>query len=166
VSLKAIAFDWGHTIMDEGRDADVPLATRPVHLMPGVSEVLPQITLPMALWANTRIATQADVREWLARADLDRYFQWVITSVDAGARKPGPQFFEYALTRCGLGKNNVLFVGNQMNTDISGGEAFGISTVWLSGPEYRSVDDRPCDAEPTYVIRSLSDLPALLQRLT
>jgi len=44
--LKAVAFDWGHTVMDERRDGDVPLDTRPVHLMPGVSEVLPQIPGP------------------------------------------------------------------------------------------------------------------------
>ena len=53
--LKAVAFDWGHTVVDENRDGDIPLDVRPVHLMPGVSEVLPRIALPMALWANTRL---------------------------------------------------------------------------------------------------------------
>jgi FMN phosphatase YigB (HAD superfamily) len=59
----------------------------------------------------------------------------------------------------------VLFVGNQLNTDIAGAEAFGIRTVWLSGPAYRSDDDAPCDASPTYTIRTLDDLPALLRRV-
>ena len=67
--FKAVAFDWGHTVMDERRDGDIPLGARPIHLMPGVSEVLPQITLPLALWANTRVATETDVRGWLERAD-------------------------------------------------------------------------------------------------
>jgi HAD superfamily hydrolase (TIGR01509 family) len=163
--LKAIAFDWGHTLMDECRDGDVPLHARPVHLMPGVLKVLPQLPLPLALWANTRVAAEADVRGWLERAGLNRLFQWVITSSDAGARKPTPQFFQYALSRCGLAKQDVLFVGNQLNTDISGAEAFGISTVWLSGTDYRSADDTPCYASPTHTIRTLNDLPALLQRL-
>ena len=52
--LKAVAFDWGHTV-DENRDGDIPLDVRPVHLMPGVSEVLPRIALPLVLWANTRL---------------------------------------------------------------------------------------------------------------
>src|SRR5207249_1202318 len=98
-------------------------------------------------------------------ADLGRFFQWVITSVDAGVRKPAPQFFQYALARCGLAKDDVLFVGNQLNTDIAGAEAFGIPTVWLSGPAYRSHDDAPCNACPTYTIPALDDLPALVQRL-
>jgi HAD superfamily hydrolase (TIGR01509 family) len=163
--LKAVAFDWGHTVMDECRDGDVPLDARPVHLMPGVAEVLPQIALPLALWANTRGAAETDVRGWLERAGLSRLFRWVITSVDAGARKPAPQFFQYALARCGLAKEDVLFVGNQLNTDVSGAEALGIPTIWLSGPDHRSADDGPCNASPTYTIRTLNDLPFLLQRL-
>ena len=90
--LKAIAFDWGHTLMDERRDADIPVATRPIHLMPGVAETLPRLDLPLALWANTRVATEADARIWLDRAGLERYFRWVVTSVDAGARSRRARF--------------------------------------------------------------------------
>jgi putative hydrolase of the HAD superfamily len=86
-------------------------------------------------------------------------------NTDAGARKPSPQFFRYALARCGLASQEVLFVGNQLNTDVSGAEAFGIPTVWLSGPDYRSADETPCNTFPTYTIRTLNDLPALLRRL-
>ena len=163
--LKALAFDWGHTVMDENRDNEIPLDVRPLHLMPGVSEVLPHLSFPLALWANTRVARQSDVRAWLERAGLDRLFRWVITSVDAGARKPAPQFFEYALAQCGLARQDVLFIGNQLNTDVAGGQAFGVVTVWLSGSEYRSVDEMPCDATPAYTIRTLYELPALLQRI-
>ena len=163
--LKAIAFDWGHTLMDERLDEHIPLQARPVHRMPGVAEVLPQLTLPLAVWANTRVAREADVRGWLDRAGLGPLFSWVITSVDARSRKPAPEFFEYALARCGLTKNDVLFVGNQLNTDIAGGEAFGIPTVWLCGSAHRSLDDRPCNAKATYIIETLYNLPALVQRL-
>jgi HAD superfamily hydrolase (TIGR01509 family) len=165
MSLRAVAFDLGHTLMDERRDQHLPIDARPVHLMPGVSEVVPALTLPLAVWANTRVAADADVRAWLDRAGLGRFFRWVITSVDVGVRKPAPQFFQSALGRCGLAKDEVLFVGNQLNTDVAGAEAFGIRTVWLSGPSYRSSDDVPCNACPTYTIPALSDLPALVQRL-
>jgi len=163
--LKAIAFDWGHTLIDEHRDQHIPLDTRPIHLMPGVADVLPQLTLPLALWANTRVAREPVVRGWLDRAGLGLLFQWVVTSVDAGARKPAPEFFQYALACCGLTKNDVLFVGNQLNTDIAGGEAFGIRTVWLCGSSYRSLDDSPCNAKATYTIDTLHRLPVLVQRL-
>src|SRR5688572_14864208 len=102
--LKAVAFDWGHTLMDECRAREVPLDARPIHLMPGVSDALPRMTLPMAVWTNTRVAAETDVRRWLERAGLGRFFQWVVTSVEAGARKPAPAFFQYALARCGFAK--------------------------------------------------------------
>jgi FMN phosphatase YigB (HAD superfamily) len=163
--LKAIAFDWGHTLTDERREEHIPLDTRPVHLMPGVPEVLPQLRLPLAVWANTRVARETAVRGWLDRAGLGPLFHWVITSVDAGARKPAPEFFRYALTRCGLTKGDVLFVGNELSSDIAGGEAFGIRTVWLCGSAHGSLDDGPCSARATYTMNTLYGLPALVQRL-
>src|SRR5262249_6660026 len=70
VPMKAIAFDWGHTLIDERRDEHIPLDTRPVYVMPGVVEVVPRLTLPLAVWANTRVASEAAVRRWLDRAGL------------------------------------------------------------------------------------------------
>jgi HAD superfamily hydrolase (TIGR01509 family) len=163
--LKAIAFDWGHTLMDERRDAEISVETRPIHFMPGAVETLDQLDLPLALWANTRVAREADVRVWLERAGIAHFFQWVITSVDAGARKPAAEFFRFALTRCGLAPDEVLFVGNQLNADVAGGESFGIRTVWLSGADYRSDDDRPVDCRPSCTIATLRDLPSLLREL-
>jgi putative hydrolase of the HAD superfamily len=164
--LKAIAFDWGHTLMDERRDRAVPLDIRPIHLMPGVPYVLSHVPGPLAVWANTRSAGEAEVRGWLKRAGIDRFFSWVITSTDAGARKPARAFFDYALARCGCAPDDVLFVGNQLNTDIAGAAALGIRTVWLSAPAYRSDDDAPCEAAPTHTIPTLADLPALVERLS
>ena len=164
-AVKVLALDWGHTLMDERRDRNVPLDDRPAHLMPGVREALAAITMPLAVWANTREGDERHVRAWLTRAGLGGVFSWVITSTDAGARKPSARFFAYALTRCGCSADDVLFVGNQLNTDVAGANGVGIRSVWLAGEAYRSDDDRPCDAKPTYTIQGLIDLPGLLGRL-
>jgi len=147
--------------MDERRNVD--LVSGRAHLMPDVRDVLPRLVQPLFVWANTRTAREAEVRAWLARAGIDQFFAGVVTSVDAGARKPDPNFFEFALALCRLNRDDVVFVGNQLNTDIRGGEGFGIRTVWLSGPEYRSADDDEHDgSKPTYQIQRLAELPALL----
>jgi phosphoglycolate phosphatase-like HAD superfamily hydrolase len=164
--VTLVAFDFGHTLMHERKDADVHLDVRPVHLMPDVLDVLPLIPVPMAVWANTRTARESEIRKWLARAGIERFFTSVVTSVDAGARKPSPAFFEFALARCGRLRGDVLFVGNQLNTDIRGGEEFGIRTVWVCGPEYRSDDDDEQGAiEPSYSIQRLHELPDVLMGL-
>jgi FMN phosphatase YigB (HAD superfamily) len=169
--LSAVMFDFGHTIMDELKGGEIPLASRPVCLMPGLPEILPHIAFRMGIWANTKVAREYDIRVWLRRARINDHFEWVITSVDAGARKPDRRFFSYALKKCKLKKEEVLFVGNQLNTDIRGANDYGIRCVWLSGHAYRSADDTPNEAlilsqaRPTHVIRSLKQLPALLEGL-
>jgi FMN phosphatase YigB (HAD superfamily) len=91
------------------------------------------------------------------------------------------RFFAFALRQCGLKKHEVLFVGNQLNTDIKGAVEYGIQNAWLSGPEYMSPDDTlapssqfrhraasteiPKHIKPSQVIRSLQDLPPLLEKL-
>ena len=164
-AVKVLALDWGNTLMDERRDRDIPLDHRPAHVMPGVREALRAIAVPLAVWANTREGDERHVRAWLTRAGLHDLFTWVITSADAGARKPSARFFAYALARCGCAPGDVLFVGNQLNTDVAGANRAGIRSVWLAGEAFRSDDDRPCGASPTYTIESLADLPELVRQL-
>jgi FMN phosphatase YigB (HAD superfamily) len=63
-------------------------------------------------------------------------------------------------------RSEVLFVGNQLNTDVRGGVKYGIATVWLSSPSHRSDNDEQTeDVAPTYTISTLHELPALVARL-
>lgn len=165
MGVQLVALDWGHTIMDERAGVGTPMGEWPIRLMPHVQDTLPLIPLPMALWANAP-AREGDVRDWLTRAGVSRYFSHVVTSEDAGARKPSAAFFAFALARCGVRASDVLFVGNQLNTDVAGGNAMGIPTVWLSGAAYRSDDDEPVPVVPTFTIASLRELPSLISRLS
>lgn len=163
--VRAVALDFGHTIVDERLDI---LAREPhdeAHLMPGARDALEAITLPMAVWANTRVATAVDVWEWLRRAGLAQRVTWVITSQETGVRKPAAAFFTHALAAMELPPADVLFVGNQRNTDIAGGVNAGIRTVYLSDAAYRSTDDSGGGAEPAFVIATLDDLPDLIEAL-
>ena len=161
--LKLVAFDVGHTLIDEGIDAAT--FAGPVRPMRDVREALRLIQLPMAAWSNTRSAREADVRRLLAAADIDHFFTWVVTSVDAGSRKPHRDFFQFALRKCGLSESEVLFVGNQLNTDVCGGVSCGIRTVWISGEAHRSPDDSGTDMSPDFLIKSMLELPDLIRGL-
>lgn len=163
--FKAIAFDVGHTLIDERIDA--ASFVEPIQLMPHVLDVLPQIDLPMAAWSNTRSARENEVRHLLRAARIDQFFTWVVTSIDAGHRKPNREFFTFALKNCGLLAGEVLFVGNQLNTDIWGGLQCGIKTVWISGEPHRSPDETLTRAAicPDFEIDSLLELPELIRSL-
>jgi FMN phosphatase YigB (HAD superfamily) len=161
--LKAVIFDFGHTIMREDSCADPRLENCPTELMPGAREAIETIRLPKGIWANTRVATAADIRRWLERAGLDHQIRWVAASFELGCRKPDPEFFTRALATSGLESTEVLFVGNQLDTDIMGADRAGIQSVYLAGPAYRSADERGTqEAKPTFTIETLFELPALV----
>ena len=100
--IRVVAFDFGHTLLDEQRDASIPLESRAVHLMPEVSETLPRIPLPKAVWANTRTATGSDLQRFLDRAGIGRFFAWVVTSVDADFGNPRRSFLILPYANAGL----------------------------------------------------------------
>jgi len=133
--------------------------------MPGVAEIPPGIRIPLVVWANIRTTTGADVQHFLDRAGIGPFFLWIVTSVDAGFRKPAPQFF--ALRACGLARDDVRFVGKQLNTDIAGGQEDGIRTVWISGSAHQSADEMlsPQEDHPAHTIPILRQLPSLLESL-
>ena len=162
IGFQLVAFDVGHTLIDESVDA--ANFVLPVRLMPHVEEILPNIPLRMAAWSNTRSAREADVRRVLSAAGIGHFFASIVTSVDAGYRKPDPRFFQFAINQCGLSAGEVLFVGNQLNTDIWGGVQCGIATVWIAGQPHRSPDDAPIAAHPNFTIDSLAELPELVRR--
>jgi FMN phosphatase YigB (HAD superfamily) len=160
VWLKAVIFDLGQTIVEENTSLDHP------KLMPGVREAIDGIALPMGIWANTRESTSADVRKGLSAVGIDAHFRWIVTSYEIGHRKPAPEFFGQALAQSNLRAAQVLFVGNQLNTDIIGAQSVGIATVYLTDPAYRSIDDALTpQAKPTFTIPTLFELPALVTRL-
>ena len=100
--VKAVIFDFGHTIMREDSCIDAYLRDCPVDLMPGAREAIEIIPLPKGIWANTRTATANDIRNWLVRAGLDHRISWVAASYELGCRKPEGEFFARALAACDL----------------------------------------------------------------
>jgi putative hydrolase of the HAD superfamily len=159
--LKAIMFDLGHTLVEENTPID-----HPPELMPGVLDAIAGVTLPMGIWSNTNDSTGAHIREWLSTISFDEHFRWIVTSYEVGHRKPAREFFDRALLECSLNAAQVLFVGNQLNTDIVGAQSVGITSVYLTDPIHRSTDDTPSPAaEPTFTIATLAELPDLVWRL-
>ena len=56
----------------------------------------------------------------------------VYTSENAKSYKPRREIFEMALGEIGLQSNEVIHIGDSINSDIKGAEALGIQAVWLN----------------------------------
>ena len=93
----------------------------------------------------------------LRACGLTDYFDTVILSEDAGANKPSPVFFSYALRKSGAKKEQTLMIGDNLQTDIIGAMLAGLDAAWFNRyPEY------PTDAPVDYVVTSLSELKEIL----
>ena len=98
-------------------------------------------------------------REKLERSGLALHLPVVVTSEDAGIKKPDPRPFEIALERLGVGPDEAVMVGNSLGTDVLGARNAGVRAIWLD----RSGRGVPSDREPPEeVIRSLAELPERL----
>lgn len=56
----------------------------------------------------------------------------VFTSEDAKSYKPRKELFEFALKSTGLSAEQVVHIGDSLNSDIKGASAVGINAVWIN----------------------------------
>lgn len=93
----------------------------------------------------------------LAACGLTDYFDTIILSEDAGANKPSPQFFDYALLQSGACCETALMIGDNLQTDIMGAKSAGLDTIFFNRyPEYEA------SQEATYVVTRLTDIMNIL----
>ncbi len=70
--------------------------------------------------------------EVLARVGLAELIDGVVSSADAGARKPDPAIFARALALAGVTPTQARHVGDSLEEDVAGARAAGIPVFWLN----------------------------------
>ncbi len=91
---------------------------------------------------------------------IGHYFDFVITSAQAGAAKPKPEIFYAALTAAGVEASHAVHVGDDPERDVHGANAVGMRTVWVNANATPWPGGPPPDAE----IRNLDELESVLER--
>ena len=88
----------------------------------------------------------------VAHIGIDHYFDFVVTSAQAGSAKPAPGIFKQALQAAGVPASECLHVGDNPYADIQGARAQGMRTVWINpnGLPWPAGDPRP-DAQVHHV---------------
>lgn len=93
--------------------------------------------------------------------ELVPYFDHIIISGDFGKGKPDVSIFKHALDLLGVEPDQAVMVGDKLTTDIKGGNAAGLHTVWINRV------NRPHDPaiQPKFEIKHLAELHGILTTL-
>jgi len=105
--------------------------TRP---MPGARRALERLHragLPLAVVSNSSFGEPV-IRYELGKHGLADHLGFVIVSCDYAVRKPNPLLFETAAARLGIPPGDIWFVGDRLDTDITGAKAAGMTAVWFN----------------------------------
>lgn len=94
-----------------------------------------------------------------ALARLNFPFAATFSSEAAQTYKPNPAFFQALLRHLGLPARQAVYVGDRQYEDVQGGGSAGMTTVWINRA---GLPADPALRQPDYQVKSLLELPALL----
>ncbi|MDO5664881.1 MAG: YjjG family noncanonical pyrimidine nucleotidase [Bacteroidia bacterium] len=93
----------------------------------------------------------------IENSGLRSYFDKIILSEDAGANKPHPDIFTYALKNTNSRRVETLMIGDSWDADIVGAQKSRIAQIWFNP------DNIPSDGfEPTYTVKTLDEIKEIL----
>lgn len=104
-------------------------------LYPGVEATLAHLKKKYRLFIITNGFEEVQHKK-LAVNNLRPFFDDVITSEEAGCKKPDPAIFRYALHRVKATADESLMIGDDLEVDIQGAKAMGMDQVFVN---YRKI---------------------------
>ena len=116
-------------------------------------ETLKYLDEKYQLYALTNFFTKSQVNR-LENAEVLKYFTSVC-GIDNVKAKPSSEAFDLVVTG---DSEDYLIVGDRIETDITGGNNYGIDTCWLN----KNGAINESNITPTYEIKSISELMTLL----
>lgn len=97
----------------------------------------------------------------IAASGIDKYFKGIFISEKVGYNKPSREFFDLCFAQIsGFDKAESIIVGDSLSSDIQGGINAGILTC-----HYNPRGEKKDGITPNYTIKSLEELPALLESI-
>lgn len=92
-------------------------------------------------------------------AGLSKYFSEYIISEELNLKKPDYEIFEYALKDyTNIDKNEIIMIGDNLISDISGGNNYGIKTCWINFRAY----ENNTEIIPDFVVNNYNELYNIL----
>src|SRR2546421_1914765 len=134
-----------------------------VGLFPSAKEVLQKLRQMYLRLAVATSSVSASARPFLDRHGLTPFFDVIVTGDEIERGKPHPDIYLRAADKLGVAVNECLVVEDALS-GIAAGNAAGMRVAAI--PDRRFVDARDYEKEADYVLGNLSEIPALVRRVS
>ncbi len=142
------------------------------HLIPGTEELLEKLVGKYRLGLLSNFTHPPALYRILERLNIRRFFHVILISGSVGVRKPHPAIFGELTDRLGIPPEEIIYVGDELPTDIVGAHRVGMRTVWMSYRQklgrssplenFLGLSEMAHQARPDHVIQGWSEFLAIL----
>lgn len=112
-------------------------------LMEGAVDLLEYLYLKYDLYVASNGVMEGQMRR-LKKSGIDKYFKDFFISEKIGYPKPCKEFFDYCFDHISCDKEEIMIIGDSIESDIQGGRNAGIKTCFVNRKDIRNV---VCDHE-------------------
>lgn len=127
------------------------------NIIEGATEILEYLKQKYEMYVLSNGFTEVQYKK-IEYAGVQDYFKGIILSDQVGINKPHPIIFNYALDKANVLADNVVMIGDNINTDIVGAKNAGIDQIWFNPKRVSDTEN----ISPKYEIRSLYELKNIL----
>jgi YjjG family noncanonical pyrimidine nucleotidase len=100
-------------------------------------------------------------RPRISLTKIGHYFETIVVSDEIGHAKPDAAFFDYTFNQIRQPKKEeVLVIGDSLNSDIKGGNNYGMDTCWCNLKQ----EENTSNQQPTFEINDLKELTKYISR--
>lgn len=107
------------------------------------------------------LTTQIQLRK-IHKLKITPYIDYLVTSEEAGSEKPHLIMFLLTLKKLNLLPQEAIFVGDSKSKDISGANAAGMDTCWITGERKVPKKDKDDYSIPNFYIKEISEVLNIL----
>jgi putative hydrolase of the HAD superfamily len=127
-SFLAIGIDYPEAILSKIADLYIYYLSKQTSLLEGAIELLDYLKPKYKLHIITNGFAEIQENK-LFNSNLSNYFDVVVNSEMATAKKPSPIIFKMALEMANVSKENSLMIGDSLEADVLGAIDFGIEAI-------------------------------------
>jgi putative hydrolase of the HAD superfamily len=137
ITLNALKIKHKESLVREMNDFYLKTLAQQKHLVEGAFEVLDYLKENYELGILTNGFKNTQITKMKSSQIID-YFNILVSSDDVGVPKPDEKIFEYAVIVAKKSKEEILYIGDDLENDILPALKYGMKAIWFKNHQNKT----------------------------